>query len=149
MDSDLKSIEKVNEFGIYYPPPDDRRCTATSKQSHERCKRWCKPGWNVCHYHGANGGPRTPEALENSRNARLKHGAYISEEIRLKLYKRITETAEKQLFTLKYSLGYIEKRLEVMTAREFRQYRRHFKEYYTGKVTMDALLEILDGKTNN
>lgn len=31
---------------------DDRRCTATSKQSHERCKRYAIPGGTVCVMHG-------------------------------------------------------------------------------------------------
>ena len=31
---------------------DSRRCTATSKQTSDRCKRAAVPGGNVCHFHG-------------------------------------------------------------------------------------------------
>jgi len=40
-------------------PPDDRRCTAKSKQSGERCKRRAIPGGHVCIIHGG----RTPGAV--------------------------------------------------------------------------------------
>ena len=33
--------------------PPDRRCTATSRQSGERCKRTVQLGFTVCHFHGA------------------------------------------------------------------------------------------------
>lgn len=32
------------------------QCRARSKRTGERCKRHAKPGWEVCHYHGARGG---------------------------------------------------------------------------------------------
>ena len=46
------------------------QCTATSKRTGERCKRFCAPGKKVCKWHGgaSNGAP-------GSKNA-LKHGAY-------------------------------------------------------------------------
>jgi len=31
---------------------DERRCTAMSKRSHERCKRFRTPGRSVCKFHG-------------------------------------------------------------------------------------------------
>ena len=47
------------------------QCTATSKRTGERCKRFCAPGKKVCKWHGgaSNGAPK------GSKNA-LKHGAY-------------------------------------------------------------------------
>lgn len=47
------------------------QCTATSKRTGERCKRFCEPGKKVCKWHGgaSNGAPK------GSKNA-LKHGAY-------------------------------------------------------------------------
>lgn len=47
------------------------QCTATSKRTGERCKRFCAPGRKVCKWHGgaSNGAPK------GSKNA-LKHGAY-------------------------------------------------------------------------
>lgn len=34
------------------PPPDDRRCTAQSKQQKRRCAKWAEPGQTVCRFHG-------------------------------------------------------------------------------------------------
>jgi uncharacterized protein YjcR len=34
--------------------PRRQQCTATSKRTGERCKRWAAPGYDVCYYHGAN-----------------------------------------------------------------------------------------------
>jgi hypothetical protein len=47
---------------------DERaRCTARSQQTGERCRRARKPGWRVCHYHGAGGGsaPGNQKAFRN------------------------------------------------------------------------------------
>ena len=46
------------------------QCSARSKQSGVQCKRHAKPGYEVCHYHGAGGG--APEGNTN----RLTHGVY-------------------------------------------------------------------------
>jgi len=40
---------------------DQPQCTATSKQSGERCKQAAKLGGKVCHYHGGNA-PQTVKA---------------------------------------------------------------------------------------
>lgn len=40
--------------------PLDRQCTATSRQSGERCKRRVRLGYTVCYYHGATA-PGAPE----------------------------------------------------------------------------------------
>lgn len=40
----------------YYKPDDERRCTAKSKQSQERCQNWSVPGRTVCRFHGGLGG---------------------------------------------------------------------------------------------
>lgn len=47
------------------------QCTATSKRTGERCKRFCAPGKTVCKWHGgaSNGAPK------GNKNA-FKHGAH-------------------------------------------------------------------------
>ncbi|MCL6600345.1 MAG: hypothetical protein K6T81_16665 [Alicyclobacillus macrosporangiidus] len=35
--------------------PEKKRCKARNRQG-EPCKNWAKPGYDVCHYHGAGGG---------------------------------------------------------------------------------------------
>lgn len=47
------------------------QCTATSKRTGERCKRFCAPGKTVCRWHGGN----SKGAPKGSKRA-LKHGAY-------------------------------------------------------------------------
>lgn len=50
--------------------PAERRCTARSKRSGERCRRWATPGSNVCRMHGG----RTPHGP--GTGAPIKHGLY-------------------------------------------------------------------------
>ena len=50
------------------------RCRAKSKQTGNQCKAHCVPGWPVCKYHGAGGGPKTAEGLKRCKMARWKHG---------------------------------------------------------------------------
>ena len=57
------------------------RCKAKSKSTGERCKAHCVPGWPVCKYHGAGGGPKTPEGLERCKMASWKHGMRSREAI--------------------------------------------------------------------
>ena len=47
------------------------QCTAKSKRTGERCKRFCAPGKTVCKWHGGN----SKGAPKGSKRA-LKHGAY-------------------------------------------------------------------------
>ena len=47
------------------------QCTAKSKRTGERCKRFCAPGKTVCKWHGGN----SNGAPKGNKNA-LKHGAY-------------------------------------------------------------------------
>jgi len=49
---------------------DNRRCTAMSRTTGERCKQAAMPGWDVCYYHGGRGG--APRGNLNH----LIHGAY-------------------------------------------------------------------------
>jgi uncharacterized protein YjcR len=56
--------------------PEKKRCKARSKQTGEQCKNWAKPGYDVCHYHGAGGGA-PPEKMKRNTNA-VKTGEYQS-----------------------------------------------------------------------
>lgn len=40
----------------YHPPTEERRCTAKSKQTGDRCQNWSVPGRAVCRFHGGHGG---------------------------------------------------------------------------------------------
>lgn len=54
--------------------PNKKRCKAKSKQTGQRCKNWAKPGYDVCHYHGAGGGA-PPEKMKGNKNS-LTHGLF-------------------------------------------------------------------------
>jgi len=51
----------------------ERRCTAKSKQSGERCKRPASPGSNVCSMHGS----RSPQARAKARMRLAEEGARV------------------------------------------------------------------------
>lgn len=146
MNSDDQSIKYSNKFGDYYPPAEDRRCTAMSKQTGERCKRWSKKGFTVCHYHGARGGPKTPQGIENSKNATLKDGDHAFEKIQVRLMDRINKTAAEQAELLRIAPGYIATRLGSMSFKQYRQYRKPLADYCKGNITMKTLIDIIDGK---
>lgn len=42
--------DATRQIGI---PPEDRRCTATTRRSKERCRLWALQGLTVCYRHGA------------------------------------------------------------------------------------------------
>jgi hypothetical protein len=50
----------------------DRRCTATSKRTGERCGAWAVPGANVCKWHGA----KSPQAVA-ARQRRAEQTAAV------------------------------------------------------------------------
>lgn len=50
-------------------PPDEQRCTATSKTTGERCKNPAKPCQNVCHHHGGSSPQAEKAALDLLREA--------------------------------------------------------------------------------
>ena len=65
---------------------DERRqCTATSKQTGQRCRRAAAPGKRVCYLHGARGG-----APKGNLNAMI-HGAYV---------KRVLNAEEQEIHKL-------------------------------------------------
>lgn len=49
---------------------DDERCTATSKNSGQRCKRYPIPGGTVCVMHGGKAGQVKAKALERLQEAK-------------------------------------------------------------------------------
>ncbi len=60
-----------------------KRCKAKSKRSGQQCKQIVIPGYEVCYYHGAGGGPP-----KHNKNA-MTHGAYVN---------KLLNEEEKMLF---------------------------------------------------
>jgi len=56
------------------------QCTAKSKRSKQRCRKWAMRGKTVCHIHGGKSkGAKTKAGKERSRQAALRHGGYTKE----------------------------------------------------------------------
>ena len=50
-DDDEEPPVRAGSRGQYYPPTQERRCTATNRNG-EQCMRWAIPGGSVCVTHG-------------------------------------------------------------------------------------------------
>src|SRR5690606_26031649 len=57
-------------------PPDEKRCTAQSKQQGRRCRQYRVPGYTVCRYHGAN--PKNKGGAPKGNKNRLTTGEHES-----------------------------------------------------------------------
>ena len=105
-------------------PQGERRCTATSKRSGERCKRWSQSGSTVCAKHAST--------VQQSEREDLTPQGYGSVEP-----LGLTETgfypwddpAEPTLHELLCAFDDVEEPLSLDDIREFRtEYRRHYCE---------------------
>lgn len=82
----------------------ERRCTAKSKQSGERCKNYAMPGFTVCRFHGA-GSKHKPGGRP------VVHGRY-SKYLPEKLAERYSEAlADPDLLELRGEIALIDTRL--------------------------------------
>lgn len=93
--------------------PQKQRCKARNR-SGEQCKNWAKPGWDVCHYHGAGGG-----APPGNKNA-LKTGEYetiwldtLDDDERVFFHAIDTDVSQQ-----------LDEEIRLMTIRERRMMRR-------------------------
>lgn len=146
--SETEKKEKKNS-GIYYTPPEDRRCTAKSKQSGQRCQRWAAKGSRVCHYHGARSrGPRTPEGKERSQMARLKHGEYALDILKARLLKRVLTVAAQQASLLASLPDYLTEVLRQMKYQRYRDVRPHLSAFCREDIGIRELITRLDGKSS-
>lgn len=65
------------------------RCQAKAKSTRLQCRNAAMKEKSVCWIHGGKStGPRTPEGLERSKRANLKHGYYSAESIAARKYLR-------------------------------------------------------------
>ncbi len=97
-----------------------RRCSAHNRAG-ERCGRWTAPGCRVCHFHGAGGGPKTPEGRATGLTNRIVHGARTS----LSTYQRLLAVADPDAYaavpntsTVGDELRFARARLVTLAARE-------------------------------
>jgi len=145
---DISETVKNNKEirGIFYYPPDDRRCTATSKQTGKRCKRWATKGKKVCYYHGGRStGPRTTAGIQRTRAIHLKHGEYSLIRLKDRTLERLSVAMNK--FHIDRNLfGYLELKLSYMNYQEFRKQRPNLMAFCRGQINMKELASFLDNK---
>jgi hypothetical protein len=48
------AAHRENSKIVYHAPPDERRCSCTSKKTGERCTQWAMRGQTVCYWHGGS-----------------------------------------------------------------------------------------------
>lgn len=100
------------------PPPDERRCTGTSKQTGERCGNYRVKGYDVCYYHGANpknrgGAPKgNKNRVTTGEHETIHFDTLDSDEMRL--WDQITTELKAQL----------DEEIRLITIRERRMLQR-------------------------
>lgn len=120
------------------------QCTATSKRTHERCKRFCAPGKTVCKWHGGN----SKGAPKGNKNA-FKHGAYESVSLQTMTEEEITYANSVSLdpvFTLREQLKILhvkEARIAIRMKKALDNERLVGQEDETGKKI--AAMVVLSG----
>lgn len=68
---DVCAAHRPNSRITHHPPPDARRCTATSKRTGERCTQWAMRGQRVCRAHGG----KTAQAQEAAQRRLIEERA--------------------------------------------------------------------------
>ena len=83
---------------------DDRRCTATSKQTGERCRRFPTPGRAVCRFHGG----KTPRGMALPQTK----GGHYSKDLPTRLAERYAEALrDAALLELREEIALLDARL--------------------------------------
>jgi hypothetical protein len=77
-------------MGEVFDGPWRQRCSATSKSSGERCKRWAVKGAAVCSRHGAGGKLKDPDDP-----AAKKHPRTLAHERLQRIRERIQEAGDR------------------------------------------------------
>lgn len=124
--------------------PDKLQCKARSKQSGERCKRWCPKGWKVCKNHGAHSGLKKGQGKGN-KNA-VSTGEYE------KIWLDTLESDEKEMFDEMEVdiMKMIEQSIKLIYIRERRMLHRieRLKEKEFNIVQLEQRVGIDKSETN-
>ncbi|MBN2512531.1 MAG: hypothetical protein JXB18_06295 [Sedimentisphaerales bacterium] len=139
-DTQLVQNDTKNKIPWLHNPPDERRCTAQSKQRGGRCRLYAVRGKTVCRFHGGlSTGPKCPT---------IKHGNNTLDAIKGRLSQRVKTQAEDELSTLRCGFAsWIELRLGGMDYAEFRRVRPALSAFVSGRLSAQKVVEVIDGKT--
>lgn len=114
---------------------ESRRCTARSKQSGERCKRYVTPGMKVCKFHGG-------KSLRGPAHPSWKHGGtsrYVPERYAEALHATLNDP---RALELRHSLGIIRARMdELLQQAEEANTREVFRRLADNRIEALALLD--------
>lgn len=119
---------------------EKKRCKAQSKQTGERCKRYAKPGYDVCHYHGAGGG-----APAGNKNA-VTTGEYET------IWMDALDEQERVLFYAVDTdvLKQLDEEIRLITIRERRMLQRIERLRAAGDFTVTRMMTGVEkGKKTN
>jgi hypothetical protein len=116
----------MSRWNCQHRPPPERRCKAKSKRSGQQCKNWTVPGYDVCYYHGANGGAKTRRGKRKQQRANLKHGNCKINIEKSKFMRKIIKTNPDYPQDRKLVIW---KRIKSMSLRAFRRSRAKYNDY--------------------
>ena len=138
--TNLNTVEQVQTVPFWlHNIPDHRQCTARSKRSGERCRRYACRGKNTCKHHGGRStGPKEPA---------VKTGNHALDAIKWRLAEKVKIAADAELRILKYDYAkWVSMRLAGMDYPEFRRCRPAMTAFVNGKLSAGRLAAVIEGK---
>ena len=128
------------------PRPDDKRCTALSRNTGERCGQWAMKGQTKCRYHGG----KSPNALRKVKERQVEK-KILTELERTKLTGKATQGSTDPLGELQKLTAELIHMKDQLTQRvndlgdELASYTAEGAE--TVKVEIDIYLKVIDKLT--
>ena len=132
------SLKETTPFWLHNPP-DSRRCSARSKRTGERCKRFACRDKTVCKFHGGRStGPKVPA---------IKHGENALEMIKERLFQRVKTASGEESEAFRYDFAkWVGGRLAIMDYAEFRRVRPAMVAFVRGFLSARRLATVIEGK---
>lgn len=128
------------------PRPDDKRCTALSRNTGERCGQWAMKGQSKCRYHGG----KSPNALRKVKERQVEK-KILTELERTKLTGKATQGSADPLGELQKLTAELIHMKDQLTQRvndlgdDLASYTAEGAE--TVKVEIDIYLKVIDKLT--
>lgn len=128
------------------PRPDDKRCTALSRNTGERCGQWAMKGQSKCRYHGG----KSPNALRKVKERQVEK-KILTELERAKLTGKATQGSTDPLGELQKLTAELVHMKDQLTQRvndlgdKLASYTAEGAE--TVKVEIDIYLKVIDKLT--
>lgn len=129
------------------PRPDDKRCTALSRNTGERCGQWAMKGQTKCRYHGG----KSPNALRKVKERQVEK-KILTELERTKLTGKATQGSTDPLGELQKLTAELVHMKDQLTQRvndlgDRLAYRNDTDDSETVKVEIDIYLKVIDKLT--